>query len=190
MAQRRMFSKSITESDEFLDMPLSTQALYFHLGMQADDDGFVSAGRITRMIGSSSDELKVLVLKKFVIPFNNNVLVVRHWKVNNDIKKDRYKPTLYSEEKAQLECIQNVYTLDTECNPRLGKVRLDEVRLGDEKEQIVDNIVDKSGDKEPKDGDTVSLKDGTKALRYFGRWVDANNVQTSIDLDHYKELQG
>jgi len=83
MAQRRMFSKTITENDDFLNMSLSTQALYFHLGIQADDDGFVSPNRIMRMIGAMIDDLNVLIAKKFVIPFENGVVVIRHWKINN-----------------------------------------------------------------------------------------------------------
>lgn len=94
-----MFSPSVVSTDVFLDMPISTQALYFHLGMGADDDGFVGPKRIMRMIGASEDDLKILTVKKFVIPFESGVIVIRHWKVNNLIRKDWYRPSTYTDEK-------------------------------------------------------------------------------------------
>lgn len=94
MAERRMFAKSIIDSDSFLDMPLSTQALYFHLAMRADDDGFVNnPKRIQRMIGSSDDELKVLIAKQYILPFESGVVVIKHWRIHNYIQKDRYHPS-------------------------------------------------------------------------------------------------
>ena len=136
MAERRMFAKSIIDSDAFLDMPLSSQALYFHLGMRADDDGFVnSPKKIQRITGSSDDDLKLLIAKKFVIPFDSGVVVLKHWKIHNYIQKDRYKETNYLEEKAQLytkdnkayslypKCIQDVSKVDTQT--RLGKLSID-----------------------------------------------------------------
>jgi len=122
MAQRRMFSKSITRTDKFLDMPQSAQNLYFHLGIEADDDGFVSPKMIMRTLGSMDDDLSVLILKGFVIPFESGVLVITHWKENNYIQSDRYKPTIYQKELEELGWIGNVYKLDTQV--RLGKVRL------------------------------------------------------------------
>ena len=104
---RRMFSPKIVESDAFLDMPISTQALYFHLGMESDDDGFVNPKRTMRLIGASEDDLKVLITKRFVLPFESGVIVIKHWKINNLIRKDFYKPTLYIEEKAQLDTKTN-----------------------------------------------------------------------------------
>ena len=100
MASKRMFSKQITDSDAFMDMPLSTQCLYFHLGMQADDDGFINAPkRIQRVIGASDDDLNILIMKKFIIPFQSGVVVQKHWHINNNIRSDRYKETVYLEEK-------------------------------------------------------------------------------------------
>ena len=119
-----MFSKTIIESDIFLDMSLSTQALYFHLGMQADDDGFVSPHRIMRMIGAQPDDLKILVAKQLIIPFENGVVVVRHWKVNNYLQVDRKKDTIYLKELSSLnEDDNNVYNKDTKCiqNVHVGK---------------------------------------------------------------------
>lgn len=117
MAERRMFAKTIIDSDAFLDMPLSTQALYFHLSMRADDDGFINnAKKIQRMLGCSDDDMKILLAKNFIIPFETGVCVIKHWKIHNLIQKDRYKPTVYGELKNKLSLKNNnVYTLDTEC---------------------------------------------------------------------------
>lgn len=144
MAERRMFAKTIIDSDAFVDMPLSTQALYFHLSMRADDDGFINnPKKVQRMIGASDDDLKVLLMKRFLIPFASGIVVIKHWKIHNYIQKDRYKPTVYAEEKALIttkkngayteagipsdnqvdtECIQNGYRLETQ--DRLGKVSI------------------------------------------------------------------
>jgi len=97
---RRMFSPEIVTSDKFLDMPTSCRELYFQLGMAADDDGFVSPRRIMRMVGASEDDLKILIGKKYVIPFESGVVVVKHWKVNNLVRKDWYRPTTYQDEKS------------------------------------------------------------------------------------------
>ena len=108
MADKRMFAKTIIDSDAFLDMPLSTQCLYFHLNMRADDDGFINNPRkIQRMIGASIDDLRLLIAKNFVIPFESGVVVIKHWKIHNYIQKDRYKETVYKEEKAMLTVKEN-----------------------------------------------------------------------------------
>ena len=103
MAQRRMFSLQVVDTDAFLEMPLSAQALYFHLGMRADDDGFVSnSRRIQKMVGAAEDDLKLLLAKRFLLPFDTGIVVLKHWKICNYIQKDRYRPTLYKDEKAKL----------------------------------------------------------------------------------------
>ena len=103
MAERRMFAKSVIESDLFLDMPLSAQSLYFHLGIRADDDGFVdSPKRIMRLTGATEDDLKIQIIKQFIIPFDTGIVVIRHWRTHNYIRSDRYKPTIYKSEKASL----------------------------------------------------------------------------------------
>ncbi|MGU8957347.1 hypothetical protein ACV3VX_04790 [Clostridium perfringens] len=108
MAERRMFSKTIIDSDIFLDMPLSTQALYFHLSMRADDDGFVNNPRkIQRMVGCGDDDIKLLIAKQFIIPFESGICVIKHWRIHNYIRNDRYKPTMYQEEKGQLLLEEN-----------------------------------------------------------------------------------
>ena len=99
MAERRMFAKTIIDSDAFLDMPVTARLLYYDLGMRADDDGFVnSPKKVMRMIGASTDDINILIAKKFVIPFENGVVVIKHWKVNNYIRSDRYNETKYTEQ--------------------------------------------------------------------------------------------
>lgn len=99
MAQRRMFSQKVTETDKFLDMGLTAQSLYFHLGMNADDDGFVGNPKsIKRMIGASEDDLKALVEKDYLIVFEDGVVVIKDWLVSNYVKKDRYTPTIYTDD--------------------------------------------------------------------------------------------
>lgn len=129
MAQRRMFSKDITNSDEFVDMPLSSQALYFHLGMNADDDGFVPPKGIMRLVQAKDDDLKVLRAKGFVIPFKDSVIVLTHWKTNNEIKRDRYKPTIYQEHLKILGITSGKYEMDTKCLQNVSKMET-QVRLG------------------------------------------------------------
>ena len=131
MAERRMFAKTIIDSDAFLDMPLSAQALYFHLSMRADDDGFVNnPKKVQRMVGASDDDCKLLVMKRFILTFESGIIVIKHWKIHNYIQKDRYKETVYLQEKSTLalnenkaytECIQNGYNLDTQVSIELGK---------------------------------------------------------------------
>ena len=137
MAKRRMFSLDIVDTDAFLEMPPTSQNLYFHLGMRADDDGFVAnPNKIMKSIGSCVDDLRVLTAKRFVIGFENGIIVIKHWKINNYIPNDRYRATCYIDEKKRLqlkengsytECIQDVSNLDTQ--DRLGKDRLGKDRL-------------------------------------------------------------
>lgn len=110
MANRRMFSLDVIDTDNFLDMPLSAQGLYFHLGMRADDDGFIaSPKKITKLINASNDDLKLLIAKGYLLPFESGVVVIRHWRQNNYVKGDRYKHTIYQNEKKQLCAINNIY---------------------------------------------------------------------------------
>jgi hypothetical protein len=133
-----MFAKTIVLSDAFLDMPLSARCLYFTLGMLADDDGFVNSPKsIMRQAGASTDDLNLLMAKRFILAFDSGVIVIKHWRIHNYIQKDRYKESKYMEEKATLmldqngaytECIQDVSALDTQV--RLGKDR-DRIELGE-----------------------------------------------------------
>lgn len=116
-----MFAKTIIDSDEFLDMPLSTQALYFHLSMRADDDGFINnPKKIQRSIGATDGDAALLVAKKFIIPFASGVVVIKHWRINNYLRNDRYHETVYQEEKKALSIKKNgAYTLSKgeDCQP-------------------------------------------------------------------------
>ena len=108
MAQKRMFDKTITNNDNFLEMPDSTQNLYFHLSMEADDDGFVDNWKsIMRMTGKKNDDLKLLIAKSFIIPFETGVIVIKHWRINNYLRKDRYHQTKYLKEKSLLTIEEN-----------------------------------------------------------------------------------
>ncbi len=108
MAERRMFAKTIIDSDAFLDMPQTAQLLYFHLAMRADDDGFINKPKtVMRMVGSRDDDLACLAAKKFIIPFESGVVVIKHWRIHNYIKNDRYIETKYKAEKDMLETDEN-----------------------------------------------------------------------------------
>lgn len=125
MAEKRMFSKTIIDSDAFLDMPLSSQALYFHLSMRADDDGFVNnPKKIQRLTGCGDDDLKLLMAKKFLIPFESGIVVIKHWRIHNYIRTDRYKETNYIEEKSMLGIEKNkAYSLlveNKDCTPLIS----------------------------------------------------------------------
>ena len=136
MAERRMFAKTIIDSDAFLEMPVTSQLLYFHLSMRADDDGFVNKPKsLMRMVGCHDDDLKLLFVKKFLIPFESGVVVIKHWKIHNYIRKDTYTETKYKEEKATLELDENsAYRLTEESPLQLRDESVDEpltqVRLG------------------------------------------------------------
>ena len=123
MASRRMFSLDVVDTDKFLDMSVSAQALYFHLGMRADDDGFVSSPKkIAKSSNCGLDDLKLLAAKGFVIPFESGVVVVSHWKENNYVRADRYKPTRYVKEAEMLEEIDGEYHLKSYCLPSDNQV--------------------------------------------------------------------
>ncbi len=132
MAERRMFAKTIIDSDAFIDMPVTSRLLYYDLAMRADDDGFVnSPKKIMRMIGASETDLAVLVQKKFIIPFDNGIVVIKHWRIHNYIRKDTYNETKYKEQKALLSYDENnAYTLPSTERPRLVDEPLTQVRLG------------------------------------------------------------
>lgn len=109
MAQKRMFDKQITNSDDFIEMPATSQNLYFHLSMNADDDGFVNNWKsVMRLVGSKEDDLKVLVAKQYIIPFDSGVIVIKHWRINNLLRKDRYNETKYQIEMSQLYTDENM----------------------------------------------------------------------------------
>ena len=143
MAERRMFAKTIIDSDAFLEMPITARLLYYDLAMRADDDGFVnSPKKIMKIIGATSDDLGILAARKFIIPFENGVVVIKHWRIHNYIRKDTYKETPYKEEKALLELDENnAYRFSDDVRQlsvdepltqvRLGKVRIGKDRIGE-----------------------------------------------------------
>lgn len=157
MARRRMFSLDVVDTDRFLDMPSSTQALYFHLGMRADDDGFVaSPKRTAAMCGCSADDLNLLAAKGFVRPFESGVLVIIDWRKNNQIRPDRYTPTQFLEEKAQL----GIPAVNQSTYLRVPQVRLGKIRV--EKDSLKS---ESKADKPPRPRFTPPSED--EAINYF-----------------------
>lgn len=153
-----MFAKTIVTSDAFLDMPLSARCLYFTLGMFADDDGFVNNPKsIMRQVGACTDDLNLLLLKRFILKFDSGVIVIKHWRIHNYIQKDRYKETKYIDEKATLmldekgaytECIQGVYSLDTqerEEEDRIGKDISFNHSIASEEEAFIQKRIEEEG---------------------------------------------
>ena len=163
MAQKRMFDKIITNDDNFLEMPNSTQALYFHLSMNADDDGFVNNWKsIMKITGTKEDDLKILISKSYLIPFDSGILVIKHWRINNYLRGDRYRPTQFQKEFNMLENHENkAYQLKSEwstigipvVNP--DKNRIDKNRI--EKNREEENSID-SNTKMSLKTDKMSLK--------------------------------
>lgn len=150
MATKRMFSLQIVDTDAFLDMPLSTQALYFHLVMRADDEGFLgNPKKIMKLIGCQEDELKVLIAKRFILSFESGIVVIKHWLIHNTIRLDRFNKTNYQKEKKQLTIKENKsYTeVATEWQPdgnhlepqvNISKVNISKVNLIKDKETTAD----------------------------------------------------
>jgi len=169
MAERRMFAKTIIDSDAFLDMPISARLLYYDLGMRADDDGFVnSPKKIMRMIGATQDDLSILALRKFIIPFENGIVVIKHWKIHNYIRKDTYSETKYLEQKEQLELDENnAYRIKKDdCNISVDEPstqdRLGKDRLGKDNIYIPASEVETS----PADTAKASKKDAMPKHKY------------------------
>ncbi|KKF55651.1 replication initiation protein [Streptococcus phage Javan623] len=195
MAQRRMFSKRITDTDKFLDMSLSTQALYFHLNMAADDDGFIDRPKtIQRTIGASDDDFKILVAKQFIVPFDSGVVVIKDWYIHNFIRKDTYQPTLYQEEKRMIE----EYMPKQNYNKKNRNKYVDGTLT--ERQQLVDSGKDRIGKDrigkdsvEEKNGDSSSASNEL-SLRYFyekyeevvGRFLNPFEIE-DIEILHKQD---
>ncbi|WP_455489446.1 hypothetical protein [Gemmiger sp.] len=174
MARRRMFSLDVVDTDRFLDMPSSTQALYFHLGMRADDDGFVaSPKRTTAMCGCSADDLNLLAAKGFVRPFESGVLVIVDWKKNNLLRPDRYTPTQFQKEKAQLGIpAVNQSTYQRVPQVSIGKDSIDKVSVKRERK----------ADKPPRPRFTPPSED--EAINYFDE-QGSSAAEAKSFLDYY-----
>lgn len=186
MAGKRMFSKDITGSDAFLDMPASTQALYFHLGMEADDDGFIGNPRkVMRVLGVSDDDLKILLSKHFLLSFPSGVVVVKHHRINNNWDKYNCKRTMYLEEFSQLYLKDNkAYTLDNSQGTPLQSVhslnpvfRIEENRI-DKKRILNTNTFSIKN----KNTDSI-LKEGFKTRGEASKWILKN--YSSKDEDYF-----
>jgi hypothetical protein len=160
LAQKRMFTMKIVDSDAFLEMPLSTQCLYFHLNMRADDDGFIgNTKRIMKIIGASEDDLRLLIAKRFVLTFEDGVIVIKHWRMHNTLSRDRYAETSYTDEKKMLLLKDNGSYSLTGGNP------IDDTRL-----------IERSG----RQTQQRRNKDATKTLSDIDKGLD-------IELDKDKE---
>jgi len=142
MANKRMFSKQIVKSDAFMDMPISSQLLYFHLSMEADDDGFIgNPKQIIKMINANSDDFKILLSKRFILPFESGVIVIKHWWIHNTYRKDRYNNTKYEEEINTLQIKDNGAYTDDKTYPRcqigaksVPQIKLNKIKLNKNKE--------------------------------------------------------
>lgn len=188
-----MFSKKIVDTDLFIEMSPTAKLLYFYLNMSADDDGFVGNPKTIKLVsGATDDDLKILVAKQFIIPFESGVIVIKDWKIHNYIQKDRYSKTQYTDEKSQLvveengtytRCIQNVSILDTQDRlgkDRLGKDRIDNMSVKTDEvipySEIVDYLNEKTGRK------FKSIEANKKLIR--ARWNDGyklDDFKTVID---------
>ena len=124
MADKRMFSNSVVTTDRFFDMPMSARLLYYDMGMKADDDGFVWPQIILKLNGSTADDLRILVARNYLIPFDSGVFVIRHWKVNNYIRKKLYKKTLCTEEFEKLSMgVDKIYSLKRSFDEPAGRLQ-------------------------------------------------------------------
>lgn len=184
MAERRMFAKTIIDSDAFLEMPISTRLLYYDLSMRADDDGFVnSPKKIMRMIGASQNDIDVLILKKFILPFENGIVVIKHWRIHNYIRKDTYNETPYKEEKSMLELDENksYRFIDQKCiavvdepstQVRLGKDSIDKVNIDKEKKKFIPPTLEEVKKYAKEKCPNVNAED---FYNYFteGNWTDS-----------------
>ena len=179
MADKRMFSLKIVDSDLFLDMPLSSQCLYFHLSMRVDDDGFVNnPKKIIKIIGANEDDLKILIAKGFVIVFDQGIIVITHWKINNFIRKDRYKPTMYIEQKQQLYQTENgAYISEEKVGCHLVNQRLSSGQPSIDKGRLDKVSIDKG-----RDGEIEKDKKSTPI--FYGEY---KNVRLS--KEEYKNLK-
>ena len=184
MANKRMFCLDIVNSDAFLDMPLSAQALYFHLGMRADDDGFIGNPKsIQRLAGASQDDLMLLITKRFLIAFDNGVIAIKHWRMNNYIQKDRKKDTVYIELLNSLEVKENgSYT---------EKKIMDTVCIQDVSEMDSQNSIDKISI----DKDSIEINNSCssvdEASEFFEKiWKEYPNKKgkTQVKASHKKAL--
>ncbi|MBQ8178024.1 MAG: hypothetical protein IJ033_02410 [Clostridia bacterium] len=194
MAERRMFAKTIVMSDAFLDMPLSARCLYFSFGMVADDDGFVNNPKSQmRQIGASTDDLNLLVAKKFVIAFENGVICIKHWRINNYLRNDRYKESTYTKERASLRIEANgAYVVD---NSRYtsgipGGIPSIDKKSKEEKSVEKDSIGECSASalEEFSTPDDVASSEDLKSLFYSNRLAIQIDCKPIFSFEEYETL--
>lgn len=184
MAQKRMFTMKIVDSDEFLDMPASTQNLYFHLNMRADDDGFLNnPKRIMRDVHATEDDLRLLLAKRFLIAFDDGVIVIKHWRMHNTIQKDRYTPTQYQEELAMLGIKDNKsYTLNdgnnmyTKCFQNVST------------DIDIDSDIDKDLDIDIDKGLSITVSTDTVCRTDVQRVIESWNTLSSVGISQISKL--
>ena len=190
MAERRMFAKTIIDSDAFLDMPVTARLLYYDLSMRADDDGFVnSPKKIMRMVGASQDDLSILCMRKFLIPFDNGVVVIKHWRIHNYIRKDTYSSTPYKEQKALLEFDENnAYRLSSTVSQLPVDGPSTQVRIGKDrlvKDSLVEDIEEAAPPPSPK---TVRHKYGHYSNVLLSD-EDYTKLQSEFPHDHAERIE-
>ncbi len=182
-----MFAKTIVDSDAFLEMPMSARLLYYDLAMRADDDGFINAPKkIMKFIGATNDDMNILILRKFIIPFDNGVVVIKHWRIHNYIRKDTYNETSYKEEKSMLELDENkAYRL---ARGRAVDEPSTQVRLG--KDSIDKDSIDKNSNippLSPLEGETKEKTSKTDYIQMIkDRQFDKSLEEVIIEWYRYK----
>lgn len=195
MAERRMFTQKITESDAFLEMPMSSQALYFHLCMNADDDGFVKNPKsIQRTVGCNQDDLKLLIAKRFVLAYESGVIVIKHWRMHNLLRKDRYKETVYLEEKSTLYLKKDgAYTLDATQGKPLPKGAEEEEEKSEEiyGNQMATKWQPNCNQMAPQDSigkDSIELVKDSKKLKERKKEIYKNQSSNEYGRETYDEI--
>ena len=192
MAERRMFAKTIIDSDAFLDMPLSAQCLYFHLSMRADDDGFLNnAKKIMRTINANQNDYDLLVAKSFIIQFNDGICVIKHWRINNYLRSDRYKATIYQEQKAMLEIKDNGrYSLIKDDGIPNGIPEVHRLETQDSigKNSIVKNSIGKDNINNPP-YPPLEGGEGDPSKYDFDKHTNLENAKYVLNYKHFSEWE-
>ena len=186
MARKRMFDIDIINQDSFFDLPMDAKALYFLLGMEADDEGFVSPKRVLRLYGGTEDSLRVLAAKEYIIPFKSGVIVITDWKRNNYIDKNKAKPTIYKEEKKKLmydsenQKYISLEKVKPKLNQSLEKVKLEENSI--EENRIVENSIDNNKKKKNKYYDNEELNNVFNEFLELRKKLKVVNTDRAIKL--------
>ena len=189
MADKRMFAKTIVDSDNFLEMPMSARLLYYDLGMRADDDGFVnSPKKIMRIIGATTDDMNILIARKFIIPFDSGIVVIRHWRINNYLRSDRYTETTYTDEKSSLAMDDNKQYLSENEAISLG-IPLGIPVVGTEEKRKEEKRIEKNIRHKYGEYNHVLLTDDEfqRLVRYYGEKAVLEGIR---NVDEYCQEHG